>query len=401
LEEEVAEYHISNIQNGLQPSMLINFNNGIPPEEIQEEMERKIMDKFGGASNSGRFILAFNDDLDTSATIEPIHLPDAHAQYQFLADEAREKIMLGHGVVSPILLGIKDNTGFGNNAEELRTSSILMDKMVIQPFKDLMLDGINEILAFNKAFLNTYFVTLQPVEFTAVEKIATKVKREEETGEKLSSVKMVEDFEEGQGNEMLEDLKDLGEEIDESEWELVYSEEVKDADTHSPPNPSMLNAISARPNDDSNQDQGEYKIRYAYMPIRRSAKSRNFCRRMEGFTSANIVFRREDINQMSFRGVNRDLGHKKRNYSLFKFKGGKNCHHFWEMRVYRRIVSEGERASEGKVRDPQNPKEVPIRPVDMPGNGAHPSAFGLSTQPESRHAESMSRLSKIKKALGL
>jgi len=99
------------------------------------------------------------------------------------------------------------------------------------------------------------------------------------------------------------------------------------------------------------------------MPIRRSAKSRNFCRRMEGFTSASIVFRREDINQMSFRGVNRELGHKKR--------------------------------------DPQNPKEVPIRPVDMPGNGAHPSAFGLSTQPESRHTESMSRLSKIKKALGL
>ena len=38
---------------------------------------------------------------------------------------AREKIMLGHGIVSPILLGIKDNTGFGNNAEELRTASVL------------------------------------------------------------------------------------------------------------------------------------------------------------------------------------------------------------------------------------------------------------------------------------
>ena len=34
--------------------------------------------------------------------------------------------MIGHGVVSPILLGIKDNTGFGNNAEELRTASVLI-----------------------------------------------------------------------------------------------------------------------------------------------------------------------------------------------------------------------------------------------------------------------------------
>jgi len=383
LEEEVAEYHISNIQNGLQPSMLINFNNGVPPEEIQEEMERKITDKFAGASNSGRFILAFNDDIDTSATIEPIHLPDAHAQYQFLADEAREKIMLGHGVVSPILLGIKDNTGFGNNAEELRTSSILMDKMVIQPFKDLMLDGINEILAKNGAFLNTYFVTLQPIEFTDVEKIATKIKREEETGEKLSSVKLTDDFNDEEGDDMLDQLAGLGEEINSDQWELVYSEAITDADN--PPSvPEHFNAISARPNDNSTQDQGEYKIRYAYMPIRKSPKSRNFCKHMEGFTEAQIVFRREDINQMSFRGVNRELGHKKRNYSLFKFKGGKNCHHYWEMRVYKRIVSEGERASEGSVSDPKNPKEVPIRPVDMPGNGAHPST-----------------LSKIKKALGL
>ena len=44
--------------------------------------------------------------------------------------------MLGHGIVSPILLGIKDNTGFGNNAEELRTASVLMDNVIIRPFQD-------------------------------------------------------------------------------------------------------------------------------------------------------------------------------------------------------------------------------------------------------------------------
>ena len=105
LEEEVSNYHISNIQNGLQPSLLVNFNNGVPSESIQQaSMERKIKDKFGGSSNGGRFILSFNEDKETAASVEPIHLPDAHAQYQFLADESREKIMLGHGIVSPILI---------------------------------------------------------------------------------------------------------------------------------------------------------------------------------------------------------------------------------------------------------------------------------------------------------
>lgn len=189
LEEEVSNYHISNIKNGLQPSLLLNFNNGVPTDEIQELIERKIYDKFSGSSNAGRFILAFNESSESQAGVEPMHLPDAHAQYDFLAKESREKIMIGHGVVSPILLGIKDNTGFGNNAEELRTASILMDNIVIRPFQTLLLDAFKELLLFNGIMLDLYFTTLQPIEFTELDNIATKIKREEETGEKLSSDK--------------------------------------------------------------------------------------------------------------------------------------------------------------------------------------------------------------------
>ena len=191
LEEEVSNYHINNILNGLQPSLLINFNNGVPDEEAQQLIENKIQDKFGGTSNSGKFILAFNEDPERAADIEPIHLPDAHAQYQFLSDEAREKIMLGHRVVSPILLGIKDNTGFGNNAEELRTASVLMDNIVIRPFQEKIIECLKTILAFNEIDLNLYFVTLQPIEFTQLDNIETKIKREEETGEKLSAIDRV------------------------------------------------------------------------------------------------------------------------------------------------------------------------------------------------------------------
>ena len=61
LEEEVSNYHINNIKNGLQPSLLINFNNGVPNEETQELIERKIMDKFSCSSNAGKFILTFNE----------------------------------------------------------------------------------------------------------------------------------------------------------------------------------------------------------------------------------------------------------------------------------------------------------------------------------------------------
>ena len=356
LEEEVANYHINNIQNGLQPSLLVNFNNGIPNEETQELIERKIYDKFSGSSNAGKFILTFNESQEDQATIDPIHLPDAHAQYQFLADESREKIMLGHRIVSPILLGIKDNTGFGNNAEELRTASIIMDNMVIRPFQQQIIDGLNEILAFNKIYLNLYFVTLQPIEFTELDNIETKIKREEETGEKLSKQEPEEltDLADEEMADLFEQLEEFGEVISD-DWELVSTERVDLAET-------------------SKQDNKGYKVRYAYMPVRKSANSRNFCKKMEALTDKDIVYRLEDINQMSFRGVNKELGHNGRNYSLFKFKGGKNCHHFWEKRVYKKKtqVSEDEALADGYTA-PNNPSEVPVAPKDMPNRGAYPT----------------------------
>ena len=357
LEEEVANYHINNIQNGLQPSLLVNFNNGIPNEETQELIERKIYDKFSGSSNAGKFILTFNESQEDQATIDPIHLPDAHAQYQFLADESREKIMLGHRIVSPILLGIKDNTGFGNNAEELRTASIIMDNMVIRPFQQQIIDGLNEILTFNKIYLQLYFITLQPIEFTELDNISTKVKREEETGEKLSSQVQEEelcDLQDEELADLFEQLEEFGEVVSD-DWELVSTERVDLADA-------------------SKQDNKGYKVRYAYMPVRKSEGSRDFCKKMEALTDKDIVYRLEDINMMSFRGVNKELGHKGRNYSLFKYKGGKNCHHYWEKRVYKKKtqVSEDEALADGYTA-PNNPSEVPVAPKDMPNRGAYPT----------------------------
>lgn len=182
LEEEIANYHINNIQNGLAPSMLINFNNGVPTEEQREMIERSIQEKFSGSSNAGRFILAFNDSKDLAASIEPVILSDAHEQYRFLSDESMRKVMVSHRIVSPMLVGIKDNTGLGNNAEELQTASILMDNTVIRPMQVTILDELEKILDFNGIELDIYFKTLQPLEFTDLTNAITDAEVEKETG---------------------------------------------------------------------------------------------------------------------------------------------------------------------------------------------------------------------------
>ena len=184
LEEEVANYHINNIQNGLAPSMLINFNNGTPDEEQRDMIERSITEKFSGSSNAGRFILAFNDSKELAATIEPVQLSDAHQQYQFLSDESMRKVMVSHRIVSPMLVGIKDSTGLGNNAEELQTASVLMDNTVIRPMQVTILDELQKILDYNEIDLDIYFKTLQPLEFTDLTNAISEAEIEKETGVK-------------------------------------------------------------------------------------------------------------------------------------------------------------------------------------------------------------------------
>jgi hypothetical protein len=86
-----------------------------------------------------------------------------------------------------MLLGIKDGSGLGNNADEIKTASLLMDNTVIRPFQELLIDSFDQILAYNDIALNLYFTTLQPLEFTDVDKdLQDSETIEEETGVEMS-----------------------------------------------------------------------------------------------------------------------------------------------------------------------------------------------------------------------
>jgi hypothetical protein len=392
LEEEISNYHLNNIMNGLAPSMLINFNNGTPDPEQRQLIENRIYQKFSGSSNSGKFIMSFNDDPATAATIEPIQLSDAHNQYQFLSDESMRKIMVAHRVVSPMLLGVKDSSGLGNNADELKTASILMDNTVIRPFQTLLIKAFDNVLAYNDISLNLYFKTLQPLEFTELDNVMDAETREEETGVKMSAQV---DFDD---EEMLNSLD--GETID-AEWELVekreYSEDNEDVDTWANKLikekktglQKLADFIKSKPSDSSFLDKSFYKVRYEYSEKYSSGKSRLFCKNMMQRTSSGVVYRKEDIDQASFQGVNNSFGHKGQNYSLFKYKGGVNCGHFWSENLYRlktktdgTFVEDKALSSSEEVDSIPNSykpkgaeyKESKIAPKDMANNGRHPNS---------------------------
>ena len=352
LEEEISNYHLNNILNGLAPSMLINFNNGIPDEDMQAQIEQDVQRKYGGTSNAGRFILAFNDKPEERATIDAVQLSDAHNQYQFLSTESTTKIMLAHRVVSPMLLGIKDQTGLGNNADELKTASILMDNVVIRPFQDLIIKNLNKILAFNEVSLKLYFKTLQPLEFTDLENAITEEQIIEETGVELSKKKSCNHISCSSDKEVAEKLIALGEEPSEK-WILVDEFDV-DYDNDDLENEMLTKKMefakdvktgTARPNSKSIQDEiidgARFITRYKYAG-EISSNSREFCSKMIG---ANKIYRKEDILQMNDQIVNETRIKKDGNIGglgpngspfvdVWLYKGGAACHHRWNKQVY-------------------------------------------------------------------
>jgi hypothetical protein len=386
LEEEIADYLINDVQNGFSPTSVVNFNNGIPDEEKRELISRQVSATLTG-SKGKKVVVSFNNDETKKTTVDSIPLNDAPKHYEYLSEESKSKILLGHGVVSGLQFGIPSASGFSSNADELKNAITLFDNMVIRYFQDTFIDGIEKVLSFNGISLNLYFRTLQPLEFVDLNPIADKETAEEETGVKLSEQT---DF----------DPAEYGEDIDLSEWELIDSREVEsledearlDAELEAMNNPkkSLMAKIwdfasvstgRARPDLKSEQDGKLFMSRYRYSG--NPSPERQFCKKM---MAANKLYRKEDIDRMSATTVNPGFGmapEPDQPYDIFLWKGGGllsdaynfgTCKHFWVRETYKRFtdprrkgavqITPAQARKQGEIL-PVNDRRAYIAPHDM------------------------------------
>lgn len=377
LESEVSDYLINDVQNGFSGTKVVNFNNGIPDSEQQLSIKNDVMHKLTG-SRGEKVIIAFNNNAESKTTIDDVPLNDAPAHYEYLSTECANKLMVAHRVTSPLLLGIRTgNSGLGNNADEIRTASLLFQNITIRPYQDLIIDSIDQILAVNGISLKLYFKTLQPLEFIETDNAITDEAREEETGVKLAKEESFDD------KEMFDLLNEFGEEENLDEWELVDEREVDyDQEEALDKMIGLASTGSARPNAKSEQD-GEsdglkFKVRYQYAPLKVGKNSREFCKKM---VSAKKIYRKEDIIQMGSQAVNAGWGlNGADTYSIWEFKGGGDCHHYWMRKTYmakgvspdaknpKAEVSVNKAKKEGFIPE-KNESNVAKRPKDMPNNG--------------------------------
>jgi hypothetical protein len=414
IDSRVSEFHLNNISSGFSGSFMISFANGIPTQEERMQIERSLTDKFCSETNSGKFVLTFSDDKTRTPEITAITPSDLDKQYLALQELLTQNILSGHRCTSPMLMGIKSDTGLGNNADELNSAANFYLNTVVKPYQDQIVKVLRKIFKVNNMDMPVNFVQLKPITLDFTSEDLKAVMTEEEIRSELGlaplDVEVREDFSSDK-TELEKWIAEVGEDMSE-DWEMI-EEEIVDGEHTDFDFEEVLNetanekielaeAIVAKPNiiardpkelddEDTYIDQDGvnksyndyYKVRYVYATDEflenKSGTSRKFCELM---VAAKKVYRKRDILNANSLKVNEGFGHYgTERYNLFLFKGGPQCRHFWLRRIYKsslrnakkpirdaEIISHTKAISEGFTVK-RNDKLVAIAPQRMKNNG--------------------------------
>ena len=160
-------------------------------------------------------------------------------------------------------------------------------------------------------------------------------------------------------------ISEFGEDVPEG-WEMI-DDEIVDGEHQDFDFEKELNKVAgekfdfvrtgrANPNVRSEQDglnkAGDefFKVRYVYTrnnSLSQKGETRSFCKLM---SATKKVYRKEDILRMSNIAVNPGWGPRGANtYSIWLYKGGGNCHHYWKRQIFQAPSSD-----EGFVVYPDN-----------------------------------------------
>ena len=174
LDGEIGNFHLSSVRNGFMPGFILNFATGIPTMEEMDAAYKEFERKYTGSENAGKFILTFSEGTDQKPELTAIQLNDSDERFIMLHAEMKEEIFVGHGVVSPMLFGIRTEGQLGGRDEMLEALAIFQSTYVNrkQELIEKQLDklsyyaGVTEPIKFK-----TYEINFGNIEADTTEKI--------------------------------------------------------------------------------------------------------------------------------------------------------------------------------------------------------------------------------------
>ncbi len=154
IERSIDNYHLNAIQNGFAGGMIINFGDSAPEDNIKDEIEKEINEKFAGTGNAGRIMLTWSDGVARRVTVEQLDIKDFAEKYETLVKHCRQQIFTAFRA-NPNLFGIPtENLGF--SSEEYDAAFKLYNRTQIKPVQRIICNALGKI------FGNPDYLTITP-----------------------------------------------------------------------------------------------------------------------------------------------------------------------------------------------------------------------------------------------
>ena len=390
LAKEISVYHINNIVNGLTPTFIVSMFQGAPSPDDQRQIKSDWERQLTGARNAGKFIMTFNERDTPKPDITTFPLSDADKQYQFLSEESTSLIMVAHRVTTPLLFGIRSQTGFGSNKDEMAVGLEIFTNQVIEPAQRKLSKGFEEVLGWFMPGLKITVIPNTPLAKNEPVTVVAPTVPQQMEAEKKKVCCANEGINVELDSAVADELIALGEDTLPG-YILIDSYEV-DYDTDDAENEELIKIAahelastgSAKPMMPSEQDETNYAgvtfmTRYRYFGSKNP--EREFCRKM---MAADKLYRKEDIEAMEFKAVNPGWGPNGSNfYNIWLRKGGGNCYHAWRKETFinakgiNPLANDAQRIAVAKAAKMgyrvQNEELVALLPIDDDFNGFLPT----------------------------
>ena len=147
LDYEISNFHLSSVQNGFTPSMIISHKGGIPTEEKQREYKKKLKKQYSGSENGSQVFVTFSKNGDTAPEFIPINLNSSDERFLQLEEQIQQNIIIAHGA-SPIVAGVAISGKLGSSDEVIESEQVFQ-KNVIDSKQKLIEKSFNRLLKIN------------------------------------------------------------------------------------------------------------------------------------------------------------------------------------------------------------------------------------------------------------
>ena len=129
---EVSNYVLNSVSNGYSGGTIWNFHNGQPTQEAQAYIKKQIKNKHHGSNNAGEPVIIFDDGKEKGVEIISTNPNGQDDKFINLNQQIQDEIFTAHGVDASVFIKTID-TGFSNNADELRVAIEAMNSSYIEP----------------------------------------------------------------------------------------------------------------------------------------------------------------------------------------------------------------------------------------------------------------------------